>query len=302
MNTTSRRKILVIDDEGEHFQALKPQLEESGFFVFICKKVDQLAQACKSAVYDLVLIDIDRQDIIWQDLVEMLVEGIGILTPIIIMTQNVRVESLTQALRAGVSDFVIKPIQLDTILDIFNHHIVKNKKRVLNYDLTHSLRMLNNKYTFYPEDYLGNNVVKYIFFDIQKCLNIHPIKKNEIYLVIDEAISNAFLHGIWQLTDEECQLDEEPLQALIKQKNKEATAKGWVDVEVLLDKKTSKLEITIKDTGNGFDYTRYTENMSSNNHQAVTGRGLFLIHSLAEKMAFEEGGTVIRIVLNIVKA
>jgi len=302
MNTTSRRKILVIDDEGEHFQALKPQLEASGFFVYICKKVDQLAQACKSAVYDLVLIDIDRPDLVWQDLVEMLVEGIGIHSPIIFMTQNMGIESLTQALRAGVSDFIQKPIEIDAVVDIFNHHIINNMKRVLGYELTHTLRVLHNKYIFYPEDYLGNNVVKYIFFDIQKCLNIHPLKKNEIYLVIDEAISNAFLHGIWQLTDEECQLDEIPLQALIKQKNKEAKTKGWVNVEVLLDKKTNKLEIAIKDSGNGFDYASYLENMNSNNHHAVTGRGLFLIHSLAERVGFEEGGTRIVIVVNIANA
>jgi len=296
MNMRERRKLLLIEEQPDSSLRLKQCLEESGFFVTTCQKVEQVSCACKSTAFDLVLLDIDTLPTSWTDLVEMLIEGMDVVAPIVILTESMTTQRLSAALRGGVTDFIIKPYVPTDVISFINKQIAKSKRKATDFELTHCLQTANHSYIFYPQDFLEHSIVQYLFSDIQKCLQMHPLKRNEIYLVFEEAISNAFFHGIWQLSEEEYHLDKESLVGLVSDRKGEIGKEHFVKVDITIDKENSHLEIIIKDTGNGFDYIDYLSNMHSDMFDSVlSGRGLLLIRTLSEEMAFFEGGSEIRI-------
>jgi len=294
-----RRKLLLIDEQPG-IQPLRLSLEQSGFFVTNCQRIEQVCSACKSTVYDLVLIDIDTLQTCWIDLVEMLIEGIDVTAPIVILTHNMTIERLSETLRSGVSDFILKPFTQTALIDFINRQIAKSKRRAVDYDLTHSLRHTNHSYIFQPPDYFQHSIVQYLFSDIQKCLHMHPLKRSEIYLVLEEAISNAFYHGIWQLTKDETHLDRDTLIRLTNQKNNEATTERFVRVDIAIDKQNGHLHIKVKDTGNGFDHSEYLKNLQNDMFKlSISGRGLLLIQTLSKEMTFDDKGAMIKIVVEV---
>ncbi len=92
------------------------------------------------------------------------------------------------------------------------------------------------------------------------------ISLDELYLVIDEAITNAMEHGNkWD-------------------SNKE------IGIEVL--KNNRYLKILIKDQGNGFDQDMLTDNKSSVKNLKPRGRGIYIIKQFCEPSWNETGNQI----------
>ena len=59
------------------------------------------------------------------------------------------------------------------------------------------------------------------------------------------------------------------------------------------------LEIDIKDEGLGFDYNNLPDPTLPDNILKFSGRGIYLIRSLSDKLEFYEGGTLLKIFFNL---
>lgn len=70
---------------------------------------------------------------------------------------------------------------------------------------------------------------------------------------------------------------------------------------VLLDYKVkdSTLVFTISDEGNGFDLDSVPDPTLPENLENIKGRGIFLIRNLADKITFEDRGSIIMIQFNL---
>lgn len=58
------------------------------------------------------------------------------------------------------------------------------------------------------------------------------------------------------------------------------------------------LEITVQDSGQGFDVQDKIKAFRKIDHNMVFGRGLFIIHELADKVAFSDEGRAITMIFN----
>ena len=302
MNSKHVRNLLIIDDEKDLLESLKLFLESSGFSVTTCLTVDQATNALKHKDFDLVITDIEMPIQTGLDFIEVQFEVYGLTTPVIVMSGKANMGYLTEALRLGVSDFVTKPIQPNLLLDIIRSRIKKNKRKNLDFDLENSQMTFNKSFVFYPSDYIYNSIVGYLFAEIQKNIKLNPYKKNEVYLVLEEAISNAFLHGIWQLTPEERLSDRETLEKVLQKKEEEAKnkKKRGVFVEFNFSRVTEKMTILVKDTGEGFNYDQFLSQIdSAMESRKLSGRGIFLIHTLSEKLIYHDGGSKIEIIIDV---
>lgn len=90
-----------------------------------------------------------------------------------------------------------------------------------------------------------------------------------ILIALTEAVNNAITHGNNLNPDKKINL------------NMETT--------------TGKVEFTIKDEGPGFDYNNVPDPTLPENLEKLSGRGIFLMKSLADEVIFEENGTVIKL-------
>ena len=82
----------------------------------------------------------------------------------------------------------------------------------------------------------------------------------------------------------------------IQHGNKSNPAKATT-VEIIVDDRD--LFITVMDEGNGFDYNHIPDPTDPANLDKVNGRGIFIIHSLADAVTFESNGAVLKMTFKL---
>ena len=92
----------------------------------------------------------------------------------------------------------------------------------------------------------------------------------DIKLAIEEAVTNAILHGNGSCQD--------------------------LPVTITFSVNKKKLQITVADEGDGFDYRNLPEPTQDKNLVEPRGRGLFLIHHVMDEVHFNNKGNRIRMV------
>ena len=70
-----------------------------------------------------------------------------------------------------------------------------------------------------------------------------------------------------------------------------------VEVEVL--KKADNVEVIVRDQGAGFDYENQQDPTKEENLIKTSGRGVFLIKSLMDRVVFENNGSCLRMIKKI---
>ena len=88
-----------------------------------------------------------------------------------------------------------------------------------------------------------------------------------------EAVNNAIVHGN--------KMDE----------------KKFVNVKILLV--GNELHIIVKDQGKGFDYQHIPDPTATENIENISGRGVFLMTKLSDKLIFEDNGSKAELVFNL---
>lgn len=119
-----KAKILVVDDDASHRTMLKAVLAAEGYQVH---EADDGRSACREVekhVFDMVLMDLRMRHMdgdVAQKKISQIVPG----TPVVIMTAYGSVRSAVEALKAGVQDYLTKPIDIDELkfmIDKTLHH------------------------------------------------------------------------------------------------------------------------------------------------------------------------------------
>lgn len=103
--------------------------------------------------------------------------------------------------------------------------------------------------------------------------NLSTEKYGNVLIATLEATNNAILHGN--------KLDED--------KN--------VDIKCYWSKK--ELKMTIIDQGNGFDWKNVPDPTAPENVEKISGRGIFLMVKLADKIVFNNEGRVVNLTFNL---
>ncbi len=112
-------------------------------------------------------------------------------------------------------------------------------------------------------------------FDILNSVCIDEDKLNNLGLALSEALSNAMVHG----------------NKLDPQKN----------VTVTLDVYDSKIELSIKDNGQGFDPTEVPDPTKPENILKDSGRGIYIMQSFVDDLyySFSDEGTELKMVISL---
>ncbi|MCC5908185.1 MAG: ATP-binding protein [Balneolaceae bacterium] len=107
--------------------------------------------------------------------------------------------------------------------------------------------------------------------DIQKKSNLTDETTGNLMLLLSEAVTNAIVHG-------------NKLDA-----SKQVIAEVQIEPEKVIS--------TVKDHGEGFDPAATKDPLAEENLLKEGGRGVFLIHEIADSVEYLENGTKIRFVI-----
>jgi putative two-component system response regulator len=119
----SKMKIVVIDDEPANVALLEAMLEEGGYTRIRSVTDSRLAlETCVAFEPDLVLLDLMMPNVDGFAVLESLRAAAGeAFLPVIILTADANEATKLRALRAGATDFLLKPFdQLEVLLRMNN--------------------------------------------------------------------------------------------------------------------------------------------------------------------------------------
>src|SRR5499427_825717 len=131
-----KKRILVVEDEDKLRRVIELQLITAGF------DVD------KAATAEEALKIVDRADIVITDLKLPNMDGLQFLglirrqnsqVPVIMMTAYGSVETAVEAMKAGATDFVLKPFSLDHLMQVVNKALEMRALRDENRELKNAL-------------------------------------------------------------------------------------------------------------------------------------------------------------------
>jgi serine/threonine-protein kinase RsbW len=138
-----------------------------------------------------------------------------------------------------------------------NHSITLNELKLDKITYT-----FNSKSDYYS--YLNS-----ILTDLHPILGNHESLLGNVELVLGEAINNAITHGN------------------SGDVNKDVKVAVWSDLNTLF--------ITVEDEGSGFNHTLIPDPTLPENKEKLTGRGVFIMRSLADLVLFESNGSKVEI-------
>jgi len=108
-------RILVIEDEQEIIDFLKPSLENAGFVVDAAMDGEQGAFLAKTNSYDLMIVDLMLPKKDGKEVCNEIREK-GITTPILILSVIAETKNKTDLLNVGADDYLTKPFAFEELL------------------------------------------------------------------------------------------------------------------------------------------------------------------------------------------
>ena len=72
-------------------------------------------------------------------------------------------------------------------------------------------------------------------------------------------------------------------------------------VEIVFEKDDEKIILSVKDEGSGFEYKSLPDPTSPENLENMSGRGVFLMSKLSDKIEFEDNGRSVKMTFFLIK-
>jgi two-component system NtrC family response regulator len=109
-------RILLVDDDTEYHTRLSGALGEAGFSVDSARSAAEAEAQLGRAAYDLIILDVLLPDADGLQLLSNWTERL-VQSKIILLTGYASVRSAFEALRAGAFDYVLKPVDLESLIE-----------------------------------------------------------------------------------------------------------------------------------------------------------------------------------------
>lgn len=128
-NSSTKARLLVVDDEPAHMTALYHTLEDAGYDVTAFPSPSQALEIFPKQSFDLVLTDLQMPGM----------DGISFLRAAqeldqhlvgIVMTGHGAIDTAIEAMKAGALDYVLKPFKLSTILPVLSRALEVRRLRL----------------------------------------------------------------------------------------------------------------------------------------------------------------------------
>ena len=134
MTVETLTRVLIVDDEPFHSQALSESLRAFGYDATSCSSADAALVELRKAPYDLILSDLVMPGL---GGVDLLIEATRIDPEIvgILMTGRGTIETAVSAMKAGALDYILKPIDLKAVLPVLARAASVRRLRLENLQL-----------------------------------------------------------------------------------------------------------------------------------------------------------------------
>jgi len=113
----NKYRILIIDDEPNILETMKDCFTMEGYEVLTAENGQDGIEEAKSAVPDLIIVDIMLPDSDGNEVCRIIKEDCGMKIPVIVATSKIDAIDATKARAAGADDFTVKTMDYEPLLD-----------------------------------------------------------------------------------------------------------------------------------------------------------------------------------------
>ncbi|MFC1851784.1 response regulator [candidate division CSSED10-310 bacterium] len=262
-------EILIVDDEDTIITMLTHMLEFEGY-----KTRSALnGQAALSAVHDnkpsLIILDLMMPGISGFEVCkELKTQREYSPIPVIMLTAKKGFDDRVTGLRVGANDYITKPFNIDELLNSIEKQLINSKKMREQEGIESTAKFeVTSDFTYIKQ---VNDLIMRIFGQT----NLTEEEIVEFEYCLNEALINAVEHGSG--------LDPDKL------------------VYVSYTLKKDKLIIEIEDEGQGFDFRSVADPTTEENILNPRGRGIFIMKNYMDEVFYNEKGTKITLIKNLV--
>ena len=135
---TDKPSILLIEDEAKLRRLIELQLAEDGFNVRAAADAEIGLQLLNKEPFDLIVSDFKLPGMTGLDFLQA-AKRVDANIPVVIMTAYGTVESAVEAMKAGASDYVLKPFALAELVLVIRKELASHQLRQENRDLREAL-------------------------------------------------------------------------------------------------------------------------------------------------------------------
>lgn len=249
---------------------------------------------------------IDRQlpDVVVTDLVMPGMDGLALvsackdrypLLPVIILTSKGNEETAVRALEHGAASYVPKRLMVSALRETIRQVLAAASHRRDLSQLMQCLVRTEHTFELHNNARLIAPLIAYVEDSLLRTGLCTPGESVRISIALHEALANALYHGNLELGSE---LREQDPQAFHELAERRASEPPYRDRRLAIEARLSPLEavIVIRDQGPGFDPTRVANPTDEGNLERISGRGLLLMRTFLDEVAFNATGNEVTLV------
>jgi FixJ family two-component response regulator len=295
------RRVLLIDDEALVRDELGGLLEDEGYELSTASDGETGLARFRSEGPDMVITDIrmPRRDGLS---VAMTIRQEAPTTPVTVITGHGNESMVLEALRAGVTDFIKKPVRFEDLVNALERmEAAFRLARAQVAELPQSVSIRERTWDYR----LGNDLTAVpLFVDVllrQADATVDPRSASELSVALRELIINAIEHGNLELTyaDKSRALEAGNLVQLVEERRgRSDLAKRKTTVWVKRAENT--LSVRIRDEGPGFDWQSLPDPTDPTYLLAEHGRGVLLARMAVDELTFNDAGNEVSLVKELV--
>jgi len=136
--------ILIIDDEAALRQTMARILQRAGYEVTTAANANEGLSLISAHPFDLVYLDIRMPDMSGLELLRILREKYSDL-PVILFTAQPDLNSAVEAVRSGATDYLLKPLKPQTVLERTESILEKNWKERRKREIQRQIESLQSE-------------------------------------------------------------------------------------------------------------------------------------------------------------
>jgi CheY-like chemotaxis protein len=252
-------------------------------------------RAIADSLPDLVVTDMVMPNLDGLRLVETMKKDYPLI-PVIIMTAVGSEETAVQALKVGASSYVPKRRLVHNLVETCRLVLrVADDTRNVSRLLVHRTEQADFKFSLENDLSLLGAVVAYMQQTMRAMGLFDEAERMRIGIALEEVLLNAMFHGNLELSSSLREDDEKPTyHELARARAKDMP---FCERRIFFEARLSPTaaEFTIRDEGPGFNPKDLPDPTDPANLNRVSGRGLLLMHTFMDEVAFNETGNQVRL-------
>lgn len=287
--------ILVVDDSATDRRIAGGLLEkEPDCQVFYAEDGDVALKSVDENLPDVVVTDMVMPQLDGLQLVEAMKRNFPLI-PVIIMTAVGTEETAVQALNRGAASYVTKRRLAQDLLETVRMVLqAADEERNVSRLLVHRTQQAEFKFVLENELPLLAASVTHMQQTMRAMGLFDESERLRIGVALEEVLLNAMFHGNLELSSALREDDKSTYHEVARLRAKESPYRERrIFVEASFS--PSGAEFKIRDQGPGFNPKDLPDPTDPANLHRATGRGLLLMHTFMDGVAFNETGNEVRL-------